>query len=395
MKCVTRDPQVVVVLELGWLGDSIMALPAMRALRTSMPRARLVRVCNARLVPFFEECPWIDELLPYDKGAPKAQAGLDLLRRIRALHPTHFFNLHTPDFDRPLSLYVRDNLFARATRAEIRAAYFHSLDRLLLTHGVARGLFGRARMDQEILRVVEPFAQAHTGSPFAFWHDEKDETEAGVLIARGLSAVGQVPDAGFFAVAPFGKRVTREWSYERLAKAMIRISVATGLVPVVLGAFGDHSKMDRLSGHVESPLVDLVGQTSIKLAAAVMARSRFVLAIDSGLMHLAALAGRPIVALFGPGNPERWRPLPQVPVAIVQSGADCAPCFRDTCSDLRCQDAMSVERVVAAALEILTRAECVQLVVERTGASSSLRLTMVERAGNEYSHRWNAAVNPW
>ena len=121
------------------------------------------------------------------------------------------------------------------------------------------------------------------------------------------SATRSLP-APFLAVSPFGKLADKELTPSQLGGLLERCWKATGLPAVLLGGPADTCKLPELRSEFRSPILDLVGRNGLKVAAAILERASAVLAVDSGLMHLAALVGSPTIALFGPMPVHRWRP---------------------------------------------------------------------------------------
>jgi heptosyltransferase-2 len=106
-----------------------------------------------------------------------------------------------------------------------------------------------------------------------------------------------------------------------------------------------------------APSLDLTGKTTLPQLAAVLARCDLFLGADSGVMHVAAAAGAPIVALFGPSNALAWGPwTPEAPSTVVRLGLRCSPCSyvghsvgaRDGCWHRSCMADMQPEQVLAA-----------------------------------------------
>jgi heptosyltransferase-1 len=302
------EGSVIVVLELGFVGDSIMTLPTMAAVRDSQPGARIVRVINAAMAQLWRGCPYCDELLPFDRAASKLGEGRRLLRELRARRPAAFVNLHTPDRDRPARFYWRDAAFALATGSRLRLAWSHGPDAWLATHAVPRSRFGDANMAEEMFRVAEPLAAAPPWDEVRLWLGGEHRAEAERQLSEGLSASGSGWPAPFLAVAPFAKLAEKELAVDALAELVDAVRAATGLTPVLLGGPADTGKMARLRGALSPPFVDLVGCNGLMVAAAILERADATLAVDSGLMHLAAVVGSPVVALFGPMPVHRWRP---------------------------------------------------------------------------------------
>ncbi|NIO15988.1 MAG: hypothetical protein GTN70_03145 [Deltaproteobacteria bacterium] len=343
----------IVVFHLGWLGDSVMTIPVMARLRHEFRDAKIVRVINSKMERFFSGCPYADKFIPYVRQGNKVKSGYRLLRVIRELSPDLFVNLHTPDFQRPLSQYIRDNFFAYLTGATIRAAYSYSIDSRFLSNPISYSTFGKERMDREMLKVIEPITKNRGDAPIQFWLDAADREEGMARIEDGFSAIGHAAPEEYFCVSPFGKRSTKEWEFREMADLCESVSQHTGSTPVFLGGTNDTGKMKALSKHMRGKYVTFVGQTDIKTAAAIIERAKVMVTVDSGLMHLAALLGVPVVAIFGPGNPVRWHPIPLGTVRIFSGGADCAPCFLDDCSDKTCFDTIDRPEVTKSVIDIM------------------------------------------
>jgi ADP-heptose:LPS heptosyltransferase len=357
----TSDSLTIVLFEVGALGDSIMTLPAMSAIRASLPCANIIRVHSAATREFWCGCPYTDVFCPYDKNAPKWQRAYRLLKFLRGIMPDVMINLHTPDFARPLRLYVRDDLFMLISGAAERRGYYYSWDRCLLSSGVSRHEFGANRLDQEILKIVglspnSKNGQSHVGEnptePLSYWLTEADRQRARTLMA-GKTTSGDGA-SGYFCVSPFARNPLREWQNEKVAQATQQIAEATGKTPVFLGGPQDLEKMAAIKALLDPQLnyIDLVGIATIKDAAAILENAKLAIAVDSGLMHLASLMGSPTVGIFGPGNPVRWHPIGRGRFVAVHQPLDCHPCYRRECSDRRCADRISVEQVVRAAITL-------------------------------------------
>ncbi len=338
----------IVLFQLGWLGDSVMTVPAMGMVRSRFKNARIIRVINEKMGDFFKGCPYVDEIIPFCREARKSREGMKLLMLIRNKSPDMFLNLHTPDFDRPFRHYMRDALFAYGTGAGVRGAYSLSVDSLFLTHPVSHTVFGEERMDREMARVIPDEFRADFPGECEFWLSAREREESEALLSHNLKESAISEGQGYFCLSPFGKRRSKEWSYEHMASLCRRFRDARGWIPVVLGGRADREKMDRFISHMDAPFVDLVGKTGIKDAGAILEKGKVLLTIDSGLMHLASLVGTPVVAVFGPGNPLRWHPLTRGPVRLFSGGGDCSPCYLDECMDTTCFENIDRDEILDA-----------------------------------------------
>jgi N-acetylglucosaminyldiphosphoundecaprenol N-acetyl-beta-D-mannosaminyltransferase len=128
--------------------------------------------------------------------------------------------------------------------------------------------------------------------------------------------------------------------------------------------------------------LDLIGKTSLAQLAALLKTCDLFIGADSGVMHLAAAVGTPVVAVFGPSNADAWSPWqPGGKTAVVRSAPECSPCsyvghgigLREGCAARTCMRMVTAEQVVAAAQAILTNT---------VGAGLSLRSTQPALAPN-------------
>ena len=102
-------------------------------------------------------------------------------------------------------------------------------------------------------------------------------------------------------------------------------------------------------------VTDLSGQLTLREMAALSARARLFFGVDSAPMHIAAAAGTPVVALFGPSGEKQWGPW-RVPHRVVTSDHPCRPCGNDGCGGGKvseCLTTLDVDRVQAAVNELL------------------------------------------
>jgi ADP-heptose:LPS heptosyltransferase len=349
------DVEVIAMVELGGLGDTIMTLPAMAAVRAGRPAARIVRVHGAAMSDFIAGCPHADDFVAYERDRGKLVAGARLLGALRRRGVSTIVNLHTPDFDRQFGLYLRDSLFGVLSGASRRLGYYHSVDRLLLTDGVSRRTFGRLSMADEELRIVRPLLPETEIAPEVRYWLGVEERATALGRMREQAARSGIDAKAYFCVSPFARSPSRTWSSPRLAEAVTRVALELKLAPVLLGGAADRPKLPALSHGFGVPVLDLVGRNSLREAAAILEGARLAIAVDSGLMHLAALVRTAVVGIFGPSDVTRWRPMPLAPFVAVRGEASCSPCYRRECPDDRCLSTITSEAVVEAALTLVRR----------------------------------------
>ena len=123
---------------------------------------------------------------------------------------------------------------------------------------------------------------------------------------------------------------------------------------ILLGTHGELPVSAAIIANLGKPPIDLTGKTSVADLPALLSQCHLFLGNDSGAMHVAAAVGLPVVAIFGPTDPDGTSPV--TPCAtIVQQKPYCSPCFLRRCpTDHRCMTAVTPPMVESA---LLSRAQ--------------------------------------
>jgi len=327
-------PETMVVLTPNWLGDAVMALPALAAVRRHDPDAALIVAARPSTAALFRMVPGVDRVLPLDARSRRADA--EALARISA--------------DRALLL---PNSFgsawaARSAGIAERWGYASDFRRLLLTKAIGKPR-GRMHQSEYYLALVSALGMAPTGErPRIVVPDEAIGRAAGLLAKHGIGdgtvIVGMAPGAAYGGA--------KQWPPVRFGRLAQLLYERHGVVSVLVGAGGDRSA--GLEIEPGPHVVDLIGQTDLAVLAGVMARARAFVSNDSGAMHMAAAAGLPVTAIFGATDERATAPLAAAAASapaheILTSDVFCRPCMLRECPiDHRCMKRIAPERVCEA-----------------------------------------------
>jgi heptosyltransferase-2 len=315
----------------NWLGDAVMALPALGAVRAAFPDSRLAIAAPASIAPlFFEETAAAphevvtiaaerDELGAISRGA--YDVGLLLPNSFRAAWT-----------------------FRRAGVRE-RWGYAGNFRSWMLTRAITRP---RTPLHQSAyyLELVRGLGiAAETATPRIRVRGETAERAASLLARYGVEPGGRI--VGYAPGAAYGH--AKRWPPRRVAELITRVSREHGVSSVLVGASGDRDAGREIESSLPSDvrLVNLIGQTDLRVLAGVLARCRAFVSNDSGAMHLAAAVGAPVTALFGPTDERATAPLGDHDVLVHQ--VFCRPCMlRDCPIDHRCMKGISVDAVLTS-----------------------------------------------
>ena len=346
-------PSRIVVLAPNWLGDLVMALPAIASLRAWKPEAHLAVAARSSIAPVLPLVAGVDEVVPLD-----ASGGL----RSAITASADARRLAGGRFDAAVLL---PNSFAAALvarRAGIaeRWGYRRDFRGRLLTRAIDPPKASMHHAEYYLALVsalgapaLPPVASLRVDQPL------RDRATALLTDAgwRGEPIVAFAPGAAF--------GTAKRWPPDRVGAVAALLARERGAVPVVVGAAADAETARYVHAIYTSatragsvpPMIDLTGRTDLPMLAAVLTLSTTVVANDSGAMHVAAAVGAPVVSLFGPTNERRTSPLADradAPGAIVAGDAWCRPCELRRCPlDHRCMKSISVERVAAEATRLM------------------------------------------
>ncbi|HEX6267078.1 MAG TPA: putative lipopolysaccharide heptosyltransferase III [Burkholderiales bacterium] len=173
---------------------------------------------------------------------------------------------------------------------------------------------------------------------------------AGLLAEHGLQS------KGFVLVHPTSRWIYKCWMPERYAEVINQLS--SGNVRVVLTAAPsepERSFTEEIMKHLKSRVVDLTGKLTLPELGELIREAGCFLGVDSVPMHMAAAAGTPLVALFGPSNQAIWAPKGAGATVLASASRECLPCMKHGCGNSgysECLEDVTVERVLA---EIMAR----------------------------------------
>lgn len=333
----------------NWLGDAVMALPALEALRQALPSARLTVVSRASVADLFRVSGLCDAVMaiPPAKGFRDARAVLHAASALRAQR-----------FD--VGLVLPNSLESAATfrLAGIRQCWGYRRDgRGWLLHRSAppptKGEIPRHEVYYylELLRRLGIISELPPDAvPSLHLSDEARARGREILAAHGLEGrmVGIAPGAA--------NSRAKQWPPERFTAAAVEAARRLSASVAVFGTPQEQALADQIAHHLAAAGVtakSLAGKTSLADFVAALSCCRVLITNDSGGMHVAYAAGVPTVAIFGPTIPEETGPL-GTHTRIVREPVDCSPCMLKDCPiDHRCMTGVSPERVAREAVSLV------------------------------------------
>jgi ADP-heptose:LPS heptosyltransferase len=342
----------ILLIRLGAVGDVVRTLPAASALSAAYPNARITWLVEPAAAALPAAQPFIDDVLTFPRG------DLQALLRAGALGPlARAFGefarvLRRRRFDLVVDFHsiLRSALMSRLSGAPVRVAYAppfgregsHLLANRLLALPAHR--ISRFERNAALVRFLgAPFDPAE--QPLAIPREARARSErafsgrpAPVALHPGTSAATpykRYPAAHFAAVA----RLLAD-------ECGLRCVVTRGASPAEADSAREVVALSRGAAELAPATPSLLD------LAAVFASSRLAIASDTGPLHLAALAGTPVLQLLGPTDPVENAPWERAHARSLRAGLACSPCRRG-CAAAPCMQAIEPASVVAAARELL------------------------------------------
>lgn len=349
-------PRTILIYQFGDLGDTLLTVPAIRAVRGRYPAARIVLVSKAVGREIVQPLGIVDDVIVVDKHVldrvgslrhPRAwQEGFRLIRRLRREEADAVLLFHHLVTGWGALKFA---LLTLASGASQRFGLDNGRGWFLTQRVVDRGL--GVRHEAEYMLDVAGLIDARGDLCL----------EAPISVRDREAALALLPESppGYFAIHPgtgwYGPG--RRWAPVGFARAAEIVAAQTGMAIVLVGTENERSEAAEVAARVGRPIIDLVGKTSIGELGAVLERAACLIANDGGVAHLSAAVGTPVAAIFGPSNDRAWRPLVG---RVIATDLPCRPCFyRDFsrglpggCATRECLAQISPGSVATVALDL-------------------------------------------
>lgn len=344
----------ILLVQLADIGDLVLTTPAIAALREAHPKSQIDLLASEHALSLVPD-RLVDRLIPFRRGGGSASRELFSLPNLRML-----LTLRTQKYETVVFFHhftIRAGVFkfwllAKASGARrIIGLKNHNIG--FLTESIDDEGFGARHQAQYWLDLVALLGANGCARPAQV---KRETMAARTLPATGRPTVVMHTGSGGYSKA-------RRWSAEGFAAVARGLQQERGAEIVLVGQPEDDG--DRVENLLEQKPTNLIGATSLPQLADVITGADLFIGADSGVMHIAAAAGTPVLSIFGPSNPDAWRPWTGgAPATALSSGVECSPCSyvgheigaRDGCEARTCMKLLRPEQALAAARNLLDAA---------------------------------------
>jgi heptosyltransferase-2 len=335
------DPAGVLVVAPNWLGDAVMALPAIADVKRASPSARLTVAARRSVAEVFRLASFVDALVAlgwsgrwwqrtlFDRDAAQLR---ELESELAILLPNSFASAW---------------LVKRAGVAD-RWGYASDMRAPLLSRAVSRpaGSMHQGAYYQHLTR--ELGIDSGPLEPVVTVPEAVRLAARTFLVERGWH--GSAPLVVFAPGAAYG--TAKRWLPRYVANVVSMLVRMRSATCVLVGSRADSTTTRQIVGYLESAatsqVIDVTGDTTLETLAGLLGIAQACVSNDSGAMHLAAAVGTPVVALFGPTNEYETSPLTRHgrQSAVLTHRVWCRPCMLRECPlDHRCMKGITPDRV--------------------------------------------------
>jgi lipopolysaccharide heptosyltransferase II len=342
---IPKNIKNILLIQLGDIGDVVLSLPCVRALRENFPDAGLIVAVRDKASELIADCPWVNGVISIgQKTRPlfdEVQYQVSFLARLWRFH-----------FDLSVNLWVGDRSAILSFLAGARQRIsFYAHDGQLWQNRVSTHL---NLLDYRVGQYVADYyasllAAYHIRTPHPLPQLEVPAEK--LKQVELLFAEERIPrDRPIIALQPFSLWQYKELEALKYVDLIGQIRSSSGLPVIIVGSSEERARASAIAADCGTDVYNLAGKTSIGMLAAVLKTCALLIGVDSAGMHIAAAVGTPTVSIFGPSSAASWAPRGPEHL-VVYPDLPCAPCRQKGCEgseQSRCLDEMTVAEVMSA-----------------------------------------------
>lgn len=345
------DISNVLIIKTVAIGDLVVALPTIKAIRELYPNAKIGLLVTPRVKEVVEGFPYIDEIIFYDVlGKDRGIKGLfNIVRRLRSERYDLVVDLeHYYRFTTLLAFFAGARQIAGFNLPRQGRQLFFTTKVKYQTekHEVETFLEIPKTLGAKITSSdikLEPLAVSA--------HDKQ--------IIDNFIEINNIYDGLAIGLHPGTSKVaiSRQWMPERFAELARILHKKTGAKIILTGTNDDLPLLSQIASRLEFNPV-LAANLTLKQFAELASRLLLFVSVDTGPLHVVAAMGTPVIGLYGPNTPVKWGPYGSSNISVYKK-IECSPCTKQylgkvsKCSDNKCMKAITVSDVMQAVDRLL------------------------------------------
>jgi len=327
----------------NWIGDAILTLPAVAAIRATYPQAHIAVLVKPWVADIYGLFSAIDEVIIYENKFDTPTGVFRLARMLKG-----------KKFDAAILLQnaIEAAIIVLAAGIPLRAGYDSDARGILLTHRVHRT--EEIRKVHQIDYYLEMVKALGCVSVDREMHLESkiNPLDAQDILRKFIPETKKII-IGIAPGATYGP--AKKWFPDRFAAVADKLNEYFSSQGILLGGKADCEVAQEVQKLARTKLINLAGKTTLREAIYLISQCRLFISNDSGLMHIAGALNIPTIAIFGSTNPATTAPMGNKSVVVCKE-VSCSPCLKEKCpTDFRCMKLISVEDVLTDAQNLVQK----------------------------------------
>ncbi len=355
----------ILIIKPSSLGDVIHALPFLHSLKQSFPDSQVDWVISSSLKGIIEDNPLINNLILLNKDSWKSIKKLPgTLSELVSLRKT----LKSRRYDMVIDLQglLRSGLIAFSTPTTLTAGFADAREGSRFFYDNKVKVSKNLHAVDKCLEVAKSVGARVNKTHFPLHINSETKN-------RVIALVENIKD--YIVIVPSARWTSKRWPAEKFALLISKLSTPC----IIAGSKGDSRIAGKIlkqlslitkqgsissgakaaayiSGVQSKRVINLCVKTDLKELTAIIAGAKAVVSNDSGPMHIAAALGKPVIAVFGPTDPEKTGPYgwqKNNSLRVIRTKVPCSPCRKRSCNEMICMDNIHVKSVLNALNAVL------------------------------------------
>lgn len=348
-----KEFKKILVIQTGGIGDSIMSIPSLRALRENFDEALITLVVLPRSKDIFDGCPYVNEVKIFDLDRFKSNKFIlkvsDILQLIKWIR-----SARQEKYDISVNLFKIGSFIGAIRMSLLLILIGPEMSIGRRSNGL--GFYFDIKTDECLhevdtaLRIVEELGCEIKSRKPELWLSKEDLDSADSII----NTLGVEKDEKFITINPGSARQAARWLPERFAEVSDRIGYQYRAKIIIIGSKDEIPLAHEVAELMDTKPIIASGMTDLKQLAGILSRASFFITNDSGPMHIAAALGVPLIVIFGASDYRVAYPRGEEKRNIVLYPCiSCYPCDKHVCDTIECQKEITVDRVLNAVDELV------------------------------------------
>lgn len=344
------------------IGDVLFTTPIIHTIKDALPGIKIGYLCNRRTAPILENNPYIDSIFVYERDEFEAVRKRSYFSWIKKII-VYLNQIKKERFDVALdfSLNTQYGFFSWYAGIKHRIGYDFRRRGRFLTKKIKLSGYRREHIVEYYAELLRYLGLDLGYKKLELYLKQEDVKQAERILCEKLKdpshlLVGIVPGAGM----SWGKDAhLKRWPPENFAKLADKIIENYRAMIIIMGDFSEKEIAKRFLEEMNYAAVDLTGETSLGVFAALLSKTKLVITNDGGPLHMAVALGINTVSIFGPVDEVVYGPYPgSINDIVIKRDIDCRPCYQkfrlpDCFRNRECINSISVDEVFAAVRRLL------------------------------------------